>query len=84
MENVIGGGGNDRLTGNGQPNTLIGGAGNDTLTGGSGPDTFRGQAGADALHARDGVPDDIIDCGGGPDPEALFDAGTDPTPTRCG
>jgi Ca2+-binding RTX toxin-like protein len=40
LENIIGGGGNDTLTGNSQNNIFNGGDGNDTLTGGLGNDTF--------------------------------------------
>lgn len=40
FEQVLGGGGNDALTGNTLGNTLVGGAGNDTLTGGLGNDTY--------------------------------------------
>jgi Ca2+-binding RTX toxin-like protein len=39
IESVIGGAGNDTLTGNDSDNTLRGGGGNDTLTGGLGVDT---------------------------------------------
>jgi Ca2+-binding RTX toxin-like protein len=40
IENVIGGGGNDALTGSTMDNRLDGGAGADTLAGGSGNDTY--------------------------------------------
>ncbi|WP_129590299.1 M10 family metallopeptidase C-terminal domain-containing protein, partial [Roseovarius nitratireducens] len=40
IETVIGGSGNDDLSGNSVANTLTGGAGNDTLAGGGGSDTF--------------------------------------------
>ncbi len=40
LENIIGGSGNDILTGNDLANVLIGGLGNDTLTGGAGDDTY--------------------------------------------
>ncbi|MCW5737172.1 MAG: hypothetical protein KIS73_23805, partial [Enhydrobacter sp.] len=40
IENVIGGSGNDTLTGDALANRLEGGAGNDTLTGGAGKDEF--------------------------------------------
>lgn len=39
IENLIGGDGNDTLTGNASNNVLIGGPGNDTLVGGGGRDT---------------------------------------------
>ncbi len=51
IENAVGGGGNDVITGNSSDNKLTGGAGNDTLSGGGGADTFvvtRG-AGADII-----------------------------------
>jgi uncharacterized repeat protein (TIGR01451 family) len=47
VENVIGGSGDDTLTGNAGPNTLDGGAGDDDLDGGLGPDTLRGGDGED-------------------------------------
>ena len=47
IENAIGGGGNDTITGNGGANTLIGDAGNDTLDGGAGADTLIGGTGND-------------------------------------
>ena len=40
IENLIGGSGNDSLTGDGLANVLNGGAGADTLTGGAGKDLF--------------------------------------------
>ena len=40
IENVIGGAGNDVLTGNDNDNTLTGGAGDDTIDGGAGDDTI--------------------------------------------
>jgi Ca2+-binding RTX toxin-like protein len=40
LENVIGGAGNDTLTGNTLANIFTGGAGNDTLTGGTGNDSY--------------------------------------------
>ncbi|HZO47325.1 MAG TPA: hypothetical protein VFB68_15625 [Xanthobacteraceae bacterium] len=47
IENVIGGGGNDQITGNAAANALSGGAGNDTIDGGAGDDQMSGGAGAD-------------------------------------
>jgi Ca2+-binding RTX toxin-like protein len=51
IESVIGGSGNDDLSGNSVDNTLAGGAGNDTLAGGGGSDTFSfsGLFGADTI-----------------------------------
>jgi uncharacterized delta-60 repeat protein len=48
IENAIGGGGHDRLTGNAVDNLLRGGAGNDVLAGLGGNDRLDGGAGADA------------------------------------
>ncbi len=47
IENVVGGSGDDSLTGNALGNVLGGGAGNDTLDGGGGADQFDGGAGDD-------------------------------------
>ncbi|CAN7322707.1 matrixin family metalloprotease [Bradyrhizobium sp. LjRoot220] len=47
IDNAIGGGGNDSLTGNVIANSLTGGNGNDTFTGGGGNDTLVGGAGTD-------------------------------------
>ena len=47
IENVLGGSGNDRLTGNDADNVLRGGAGDDVLRGGAGSDLIDGQAGLD-------------------------------------
>ena len=49
IENVIGGAGNDILTGDGLANTLVGLAGADTISGGAGNDTLIGGAGNDTL-----------------------------------
>ncbi len=49
MEGVIGGSGNNTLTGNDSANVLIGGAGNDTLSGLGGNDTLIGGPGADTM-----------------------------------
>jgi Ca2+-binding RTX toxin-like protein len=49
LENVIGGAGNDRITGNMLANTLDGGSGNDAIFGGSGNDTISGGAGDDTI-----------------------------------
>ena len=62
IENVIGGTGNDTLTGDGNANSLkgndgddllSGGDGDDTLTGGNGLDTLDGQGGADTADFSD-------------------------------
>lgn len=49
IENVIGGSGNDRLSGNDANNLLAGNGGSDTLIGGSGNDTLNGGPGSDVL-----------------------------------
>jgi Ca2+-binding RTX toxin-like protein len=61
VENVIGGDGDDTITGSALDNVLDGGAGNDTISGGLGNDTLRGGAGNDVLHGDAG--DDIFDEG---------------------
>ncbi len=49
IENLIGSGFNDVLTGSNAANTIDGGAGNDTIDGGAGNDTLIGGAGTDTL-----------------------------------
>ncbi len=49
IENAIGGGGNDSITGNTANNVLRGSWGNDTLNGGAGNDTLVGGIGQDSL-----------------------------------
>ena len=49
IENLLGGSGNDTLTGNTLANVLAGGAGNDTLAGGSGKNILIGGTGTDTL-----------------------------------
>jgi Ca2+-binding RTX toxin-like protein len=75
VESIMGGSGNDLLTGNTGGNYLSGGAGNDTLVGdlgndilvgGSGVDNMYGNDGADALFALDGEID-VVDGGPGSD-----------------
>jgi Ca2+-binding RTX toxin-like protein len=72
IENVVGGSGNDNLTGNSLDNRLYGGEGNDTLTagtggstlwGGDGNDTLTGGIGTDYLYGQDG--NDTLTAGGG-------------------
>ena len=67
VENVIGGAGNDTITGDGSANTISGEDGNDTLTGGAGDDIANGGAGDDLLIAGSGTGDDIYDGGTGTD-----------------
>jgi Ca2+-binding RTX toxin-like protein len=55
IENLIGTGGTDRITGNAQDNFLSGGGGNDSIFGGDGNDTVSGDAGNDSLVGGDGT-----------------------------
>jgi hypothetical protein len=72
VEDVYGGDGNDKLTGDAASNTLDGGAGDDTVEGASGHDALFGGEGDDTIRARDGVADQV-DCGPGSD-TAFVDA----------
>jgi Ca2+-binding RTX toxin-like protein len=64
--NLIGGSGNDSLTGrNGGPNAFYGNDGNDTLNGGDGADRFFGGSGNDTLYGNAG--NDLLDGGSGND-----------------
>jgi Ca2+-binding RTX toxin-like protein len=63
IENVIGGNGDDTLTGNAGANLLYGSGGNDTINGGAGDDVLSGGAG-----------DDVINGGAGFDTLDLSDA----------
>jgi Ca2+-binding RTX toxin-like protein len=75
VENLMGGSGNDALSGNEADNTLRGGGGDDTLDGRGGADIVNGNDGADVLHGGDGN-DTLI---GGPGDDFLDgDAGTNP------
>jgi Ca2+-binding RTX toxin-like protein len=59
---VVGGSGDDQLTGNASlPSVLVGGPGSDTLTGGSGRDILIGGSGADSLTGAAG--DDLLIAG---------------------
>jgi Ca2+-binding RTX toxin-like protein len=49
IETMIGGSGDDQITGNDNNELLLGGGGNDTLNGAGGNDTLDGQAGADQM-----------------------------------
>ncbi|MEQ1715055.1 MAG: calcium-binding protein [Hyphomicrobium sp.] len=55
IENLVGGAGADRLTGNSANNVLRGGGGNDILLGGDGNDTLTGVAGNDVLNGGNGI-----------------------------
>jgi len=81
-EYVVGGSGNDKITGSGAANFLIGGAGIDTIRGGGGNDTLQGgdkgdklygEAGNDSFFAKDGIIE-LLDGGAGTD-FAQVDAG---------
>ncbi|MGR3781935.1 MAG: M10 family metallopeptidase C-terminal domain-containing protein [Albimonas sp.] len=65
IETAVGGGGDDRLTGNAARNTLKGGGGDDLLRGGGRGDRLAGGAGADLLDGQGG--DDRLKGGGGID-----------------
>lgn len=65
IENVIGGGGADTITGSTVANLLDGGAGADTIYGGVGADTLIGGDGADSLYG--GVDNDLLYGGAGVD-----------------
>ncbi|MEM5474120.1 VCBS domain-containing protein [Hoeflea sp. AS60] len=67
--NIVGGSGNDTLTGTGGTDTINGGAGNDRLTGGGGNDTIKGDAGDDAIVWNVGDGSDNVD--GGADNDTL-------------
>lgn len=65
MENVIGGSGNDTITGNAAANALSGGDGNDILNGGNGNDALNGDAGDDIITG--GTGNDAVSGGTGTD-----------------
>ena len=77
VENIVGGGGPDRITGNpfaptnllkgnGGNDTIYGGDGNDTIDRGSGHDLLFGQSADDELFGKDGR-SDTLDGGPGVD-----------------
>jgi RTX calcium-binding nonapeptide repeat (4 copies) len=89
VNEVVGGSGNDVLTGDNFDNTLIGNdgndtlaglGGNDTLDGGGGTDSFDGGAGADVIRARDGVAESIA-CG--TEADAVTDDYSDTAAADC-
>jgi Ca2+-binding RTX toxin-like protein len=55
IETMIGGSGNDQITGNDNNELLLGGPGNDTLSGNGGNDTIDGGLGADSMSGGDGL-----------------------------
>jgi hypothetical protein len=89
IEEIAGGGGDDRLTGSGGSNVLSGGGGNDILSGGagddlldggSGQDLLEGGADADVLRSADDEADDDR-CGAGPD--TVFENSSDTVAADC-
>ena len=58
LTNLVGGDGNDTLTGDREANRLDGGRGNDIINGGNGNDVIIGGAGDDTLTGGDG--DDVF------------------------
>ena len=77
IESIIGGSGDDQLTGDFSTNVLTGGAGNDTLIGGGGNDTLNGGTGEDWLEG--GLGDDALAGGEGSDAYLVtqLDGGSD-------
>ncbi len=75
IENLVGGAGNDSLTGDNNANLLDGGTGNDTLNGGQGADTLIGGDGNDTLNGGQGS-DSLI---GGDGNDSLTGAGQNDT-----
>ena len=65
FETVLGGAGNDRLSGDSADETLSGGAGDDTLDGKAGGDRLLGGEGDDVI--ADGSGSDIVEAGSGND-----------------
>jgi T1SS-143 domain-containing protein len=59
VENIIGGAGNDTMTGDSSANYFIGNGGDDSLVGNDGDDTLRGGAGNDVIAGGNG--NDLID-----------------------
>jgi len=64
---LVGMSGNDRLTGDGNANTLSGGAGDDVLTGGAGADNLYGGDGDDVIVQDMSLFADTLDGGAGTD-----------------
>ena len=74
IENVVGGSGNDIITGTAAANSLVGGAGNDTILGGGGADRLEGGAGDDFLDGGTGSDTFVFAPGFGHDTIRGFDA----------
>jgi Ca2+-binding RTX toxin-like protein len=62
VESVVGGTGDDTITGNDDPNDLSGGGGKDTIDGRGGMDTIAGGPGDDTIMSRD-LGFDRVNCG---------------------
>jgi Ca2+-binding RTX toxin-like protein len=77
VENIVGGDGNDVITGNGAANALTGGAGNDAVTGNGGADVI--DLGAGANSAGGGAGNDTIS--GGDDGNVVSGGADDDTIT---
>ena len=80
IENVIGGGGNDKLTGDDGANRLDGGPGDDELKGGNGNDTLVGGEDSDTLTPGLGVNTLVFSAGWGKD--VYVPADTNPAGTK--
>ena len=90
VETVIGGRGDDTLTGDANPHTLIGGLGDDTLTGGNSADTLVGGAGNDTLVGGEGNDTltggpgvDVFSCGQGADDRVTDATAADHVRSDC-
>jgi hypothetical protein len=67
VERVVGGSGNDVLSGDAGANELRGNGGSDTLDGGAGTDLVDGGDGDDTIASRDAAVVDTVACGAGAD-----------------
>jgi hypothetical protein len=65
VENIVGGSGNDSITGSTAANDLDGGTGNDSIVGGGGDDAIDGGTGNDSISGGSG--NDVVDGGIGND-----------------
>jgi Ca2+-binding RTX toxin-like protein len=63
VEDLVGGAGNDTLSGNAAANYIWGGPGNDVLAGGDGNDSLAGDDGNDSLDGGAGIDDFSADAG---------------------
>lgn len=78
IENALGGGAGDGITGNNAANLLRGGGGNDKVLGGNGADRLHGDAGNDVLSGGAGADQFVFDRANfGRDRIADFEDGTD-------